>query len=342
MTISVGARREHFALGDIITAAPARGITQQQLAQQVNHVLARGTELVAGHVVNKTLTAGTAYRFSYRIQPRFQAVERVWSIDARCAESPATISVSIDGGSAVVRPATNELSTTTLPVTIVQKNSQSSAEATTTLDITPGGKDVTIWSISCMEVPRPIFDDGTSEDGTEVGGFTAGQPAAKSAFTNLVDVLSDGSKIGRRCTLSHWGVPHNAGGSPTTTFAVAITSTSYVDIWHSSLWLPALDRKIGPADTTAVVAVKLFAWVTGGTGDFQVITDAGTSSGVSISSTTPAITSAASATLDCEDLESADGRQTAASPDFDEIRIQARKNVSGTLYIAGRSVIGTA
>lgn len=352
MTERISTRQTSIRALDQIDAGRAvRGIQHVDLANLVNWTLGRGAQLIAGHYAGSALTSGTQYRLSYRVQPRYQAIQRLWSVDAITTDSVAdvTLSVIINGGSAVVVPVPKNVSLAAgddidwnYPSLIGETlGSQSSAEATVTVDVTPTNGDAILRSVSCFEVPRPIMSNSTDEDGTEAIPFNPSNPALKSTFTNILDVIGDSTKIGRRCSLAHWAVPHGTGTpptTPTTAFATAITSTSYVDL--KTLYLPVLDRKLGRTATTATATVKLIAWVTGGTGDFQVITTAGTSAGVSISATTPTVTSGESITVHCEDLASTDGRQTAATPAWDVMQIQCRKNVSGTLYVAGYSVIG--
>ena len=83
--------------------------------------------------------------------------------------------------------------------------------------------------------------------------------------------------------------------------------------------------------------MKLLAWVTGGTGEFT-IRSTDTAYGdekVTFTNTSPAWTSALTNTsLSVEDMDSNDGRPTAASPYWDDVNIGFRQLTSGTVYVA--------
>lgn len=345
MAATVPDRRLIAQHADIDAGRAVRAATWRDVALTANWTLGRGAMLVPAHAVGLTLMPGNEYEFRYRVRPRPQAIERVWSIHSRVAGTgPAYLKVEVPSGSAPVElsPAPRRGVVYAFRASLVTETvaAPSSTEQTLTLAITPQLGSVIIDSISCWEVPRAELTTNSTDDGTDIAQINPGQPMRGSTVAQLAQVYADPTQIGRRASLWQWAVPVAVNGVTTTSYAKTITTSAPFSDDVFSLPIPMLARKIGRNDITSQVRAKVLAWVSSGTGSVRLVSSKNGASGdVNISTTTPAWSSAITLDVDCEDLDSDDGRQTAATPTWDEVDLEARVTTAGpTLYIAAVSV----
>ena len=345
--------RAQIVTGDLKSGLAVRGFTWRDAAALNNWTLGNGAELIPTYLPNILLPKTTEHTFQWRTRPRIQAFDRLWSIsievDSGNAASTATIEIP-DGAAAVTRHVSRFSATRRerVPFEIQHAiSSQSAAEEVLSMSIVCNQTDSRIRFISCREVPRATLVTNTTDYGTALERVMPGQPILNSQLTRLFASVADPTLIGRRASLVQWGVPSHTGGlagTVTTSFAANTTSATFQNLFH--LGVPILTRRgywASTMPTTGTVRGKILTWVSvGGAGEVKFTTD---QSGVDTTPTSvtgagyeaPKWTDAHDFAVHCEDLNSTDGRQTAASPAWDLLQVKYRAT-AGTIYVAAVSV----
>ncbi len=336
MPVTVPLVRPTIELGDVLTAAPVRGpTTWVDFAKTANFTLGRGTFPVPIFSPLVTLTNGSEHIFACRTRPRYQAIERKLLLRLR-GTTPTTAAVEFPSGAAArsIGVATDRENART-EIFTQALGSQSDAEGEINFAITPNAAGVLVEAVGVWEVARSTLEIGAGNDrGTDPTRLASGQPLMRESLEGGFNSMASTSAIGRRASIHQWAVPYNVGGATSTAFARSIGSPfgTYQSLGSG---VPMLARKLTYAATTGTVRWKFLAWVTGGTGDIRVVSSVhGASSAVSITSASPAWSNAIDFAIDCEDPTVADGRRANA---WDMVQVEARKNVSGTLFIAAIS-----
>lgn len=277
------------------------------------------------------ITTKTAHLYAFRIVPSYQTLVRRWRIAARCNGS---LSVAINGGTAVEDPTPGEFADfdgLTLPRGITVEEvlgSQTATESDGAVSVTTDGTNLELDSIECFELPRAFIAADSNEYGVELAPFRGSQPIRANAFENLYAGAMN-EDVGRR-VLFQWAVPYSVAGAPSTTYAASTSSATFSDVFGVAK--PCLARKkFNDGDYTQCTA-RIFAWVSGGgSGEFRVSSQDGTSSVVTITNTSPAWSSELTGVqILCEDLSTADG---IPGDGWDDVQIQFRAT-SGILYVA--------
>ncbi len=345
--------RGQVATADLRAGLGVRAFGWRDVAALNNWTLGTGAQLIPNYCPNITLNKTTEYTFQWRTRPRIQAFDRLWSIGIEVtsgnASSTATIEIP-DAATAVTRIIHRFSATRRARVPFQVQHalsSQSASEEVLSMSIKCDQIDSAIRWIGCRELPRLTLETDTTDYGTDLSRLSPGQPILNSQLTRVFASNADSTLIGRRASLLQWGVPSHTGGlsgTVTTAFAASTTSSTFQNLFH--LGTPVLARRgywASPLPTKGTVTGKILTWVTvGGAGEVKFTTD---QSGADTTPTSvtgasyeaPKWTDAHSINIHNEDLDSADGRQTAASPVWDLLQVKYRAT-SGTIYVAAVSV----
>lgn len=277
-----------------------------------------------------TLTK-TSYGYAFWLTPTYNALVRRWRVSATC-DGP--LSLSVNGSSTVSNPELGSIASLgrlDFPRSLSFDEvlaSQTATESGATVELDSNGDSLVVDSIECFELPRASIAADSSERGVNPAPFRSSQPIRADAFTNLYAGAMD-ADVGRR-VLFQWAVPYDVGGATSTAYAASTTSATFSDLFDVAK--PCLARKLyNDGDYTACVA-RVFAWVSpGGSGQFLVNSDDGTSSEVTITNTSPAWSNELiDVRILHEDLTTDDGIPAGG---FDDVQFQIRAT-SGTLYVA--------
>jgi hypothetical protein len=331
MPVGVPLLRNTGELGDVLTSAPVRGpTTWVDFAKLNNWTFGRGAMLVPFYAPLVTLTNGSEHVFAYRARPRYQAFQRKLVLRLRGAQAaecavefpsggtPRTVRVAVEREDVANEIFTHDLS------------AQDSTDQELTFAITPNKTGVVVEGVGIWEVARAALEIGGSDHGTDPTRMASGQPIRRNSFEGAFEAMTTTSLIGRRVGLGAWAVPHSVAGATSTAFARPITSTSFVPVFPTGA--PMLGRKLSRAATTSTVTMRALCWVSGGTGDIRAVSSVhGVGSTISIPAATPTWSTLTTFQVDAEDPTAADGRRANA---WDMVTLEARKLVSGTLWIA--------
>lgn len=357
MAIVVPSQRPAVRSTENRAGLAVRGQTWHRAGEASNWLAGRGTQLIPGGF--GFTTSGTSrHELYWKAQPRYQALQRMWCIDMQPVpqlsgdswpyEVQSTVLIEIPIGTSqrtLTISGAGESRANTFGV-LQSLTSQSSSEATLSMGITrSAGDECIIRSISCWEVPRPVLAEAGSDQGADLAKLISGQPGLADSIAPIVDGTNTQYGLLPRRHLLQWSVPGLVGGSASTAFARATTSTSW-GTYVLETGIPVLVRKDARGDTTGNLTARIHAWCSTGTGEVRLSTTSGGASTAStVSVTSPGTTGSPNYTTisyadgaDCEDLASADGRQTAASPAWDTVNVEFRKITSGTIYVAGISI----
>lgn len=333
--------RTGITAGRVVTAAPVRSLSAVDMARLHNWLMGYGAQVVPECSPNIELVKSSELVFRFRTRPRYQALERRWFIRARAAVPTTLGAMSVEipsGATAVTRAIVSPRSTTETHEFVESLSSQSETEGELTVAITADESGLILESISCWEVPRVSLVEATSGDrGVEAARLASGAKIQRNRLESIFLATEDPALVARRASLFQYALPATVGGATSTAHVLAITSTSYVGVFGAS-GIPVLLRKDLRGDLSANITGKVYAWVSGGTGNVRISSSKfGASTAATISTTTPAWSSAITAEFDSEDLDASDGIQTDAAAGPDYLQIEARKNTSGTLYLASAS-----
>lgn len=313
--------------------------TWQSLGQLTNWLLAQGACVVAGSACTQILLVdGDDYTFHFLTKPREIAVQRVWMLQCRIDVKAATptpnarLGVKIPVGASTVWYPVSD-SRASFPILFVEDvATPSDSVQDLAIYVTPDNADVWLEGIRCFEVPRAAlkFPD---DDGVDIATERAGQRIVSALGRSVGGpalALSTPYVDPRRVALFHLSVPAE---DPLTR-----TTNSYADVL--ALPVPLLVPKLGRTATKQTVYWSAYIKTTaGGTVNVKVTTShSGVDDSTSTSGTTYAWTTKRPIAVDCEDMESEDGRQTAASPQWDELQIAIKGDGVRAISLAGLAV----
>ena len=317
----------------IRVSSPVSTRTWQALAGCSNYVRGKGAMLVPWTFADVQITSASTETFRFRVKPRTSAVERIWGFLVTASSSGYTVDIKAPAsGTAVVFdviPTADDIVPYFVTETLASK---SGTEAEINCSIKATGGTVNVVGICCYEQDRPLLNEDATDMGVDQPTLAAGQPIIASTYESLAGVANtvlNGSKIdGRRVGLLHatWG---DTG--------VSRTTASYQDML--TLPAPVLAAKRYRTDTTADVSINVYAKVAAGAGGNVRFTAAsGDTHTFTITNTTAAWQTSNVLTVDCEDVDSADGRQTAASPSWDTIQVAFQGDGTNALTVYHWSV----
>lgn len=312
---------------------PVTSFTWQALGSLANYLRGTGSELVPAYCPAYTISSGSTAVFNFRVKPRGAAIQRVWCVSMRGANGLAYAEIKA--------PASTGTLLTVYPAPTIDGNSpaiyvenlaaKSSTEAAITLEIKANTANITVDSIACYEQTRPILTLDSTDYGCDLETLRPRDPIyyrANRSWRGVADGLAQCDP--RRVGLFQWAVPE-AG-------AYTRTTASYLDIFTHAV--PILTRKLGTSATTGSVKWAAYAKVAGGAGGQVRVTttQSAVSDSVTVAGTSYAWTTARSITIHCDDMDSADGRQTAATPVWDRINFALQGDGVNALSVAALSV----
>ena len=316
--VPVPFERASVATEDILSGRGVRAITWQDISQITAWVVGRGGQLAAGNSPACLLSAGTAYRTHLKAQPAFASIQRWWLFWIRGNGSASDVTIEVQASGNVFSYAVAKDRADSTPFILVEDvPAQSTAVETLRYDITVGAADVNLDAVSVFEVPRIVLDTETSDLGTSMTPFSAGQPIRHADFANIAAVHATGYH-GRR-HLFAWGGPWTVDGSLSTAFAWSTTSGVLVDMFP--LHPPILARKDTPGTTDRSVQVQIACWVDAGvTAHLYVGTTKRAPAFFATITSTSAGTYTGNQTVDAEDSSTDNGLRDGT---FDGLRVQA-------------------
>lgn len=332
----------------IYVGRAVRGSTFADLGRLHNWLIGDGYAVVPTNFYNLSLLTDL-YLFTWRVWPRKQTIHRRWKFTFASADVGETVVIKV--------PSSGSANTFILPNGPVYVDeylsSQSDSEQTIDCSIEPTTATVTLIGIESWAVPRTRLVEGGTEYGIDPGVFLPGGGVYRQdrALRYIDNAQGDSFEIGRRCSLTQWALPDHVNGATSTTNVHSTTSATAVDLFEVAI--PVLTRRLSPTDinsfthaTTGTLKARIKAWK-GGAGSPTIwikTNSAGSTAAQTVSTGVPRYypttnANAFSITAHCEDLESADGRQTAASPAWDTV-IARGIGVGGgtTLYVSGVSI----
>jgi hypothetical protein len=305
--------------------------------------MGHGAELIPFFCPNTAISASGSLEFKWRVEPRYQQVQRVWVIgcvaSARSASFTITPSVS---GATTTHLASFAFETTSPAIIVEDVSSQSSSEAEIGFTITATDA-LTVRSIGCWEVPRHALATTASDGGVDPDTVLPREPiydTTGKSYGGVLESVITARTAARRCGVLQlsWGKSTTAGHSLQT------ASTSFVQPLRGSMsQLARLLYRTASAGTTRehywrVLARSAAAGA--GASECKITMTNGDTSTISFTPTTtwtwyPSTAgAAASFDVDVEDLTADDGRR---STRWDDTTFEY-KIASGTLHIASISV----
>lgn len=335
MTGAFPFRRPEPDEGLIRVASPVSTVTWSQLAGLGNWVRGKGAMLVPWCSPDVSVTSAATEIFRFRVKPRTSAVERIWGF--LVAASSAGITADLKAPTTGTAVTVNALAETDflVPYFVTETlASKSGTEQEINCSVKANGGTVRVVGICCYEQDRPLLNEDATDLGLDIPTCGAGQPilvtsAGYESLPGVYDVVKSGTSLdGRRVGLLHatWG---DTG--------VTRTTASFADML--ALPAPVLAAKRYRTDVTATVKWSVYAKVAGGAGgQVRLTADSGDTDTITVTGTTAAWATASTLIVDCEDMGSADGRQTAATPAWDAIQIAHQGDGTNALTVYHVSV----
>lgn len=329
MPATVPFRRLEPSASLVKVGQPVSSLTWQQLGGIGNWLRGKGAVLVPWCTPFRRITASSNNTFRFRVKTRSSAIQRVWLVYLKTSGSAsATITAPASGGTAVTVGVPDEMSSSPF-VYIENLASQSATEQQIDINIAATGVDVDVLAISCYEQDRPILEQDTTDYGVDLYTLSNSQPIADFAYQSIggvYDTLTNADA--RRVGLYHWTIGDGTSASTNSSTPANLLSVA----------VPILTRKLARTATTGSVKWAAYAKVTAGTGTITMsTTQSGVSDSHSITGTSYAWTAARTVSVSCDDMDSTDGRQTAASPVWDDMQF-AISCTGGTLTVQSISV----
>lgn len=294
----------------------------------------------------RSIAAAGTKDFRFWVEPRYAAIDRIWIVTVRSTDASSrdtAVQLRAPAASGTTRTYSVAADRDRVqPLVYVERlAAQSATAAEINLRIAVSGSyAVMVESIACYEVPRSVLAQNGNEYGMDLGTlaprtpvFAAGSMTGRS-YEGLARAVAASLSISRRTGMVMWATPDN------TTDARTFTSGSYVSLLQRAV--EALGRKLYRSNTTRALKARflLRTDVSGTTGNLKITT-------VSGGATTTAIATGLHAafawwpnnpidfTVACEDLQQADGRQSAA---WDTIDVAVQTGGTGTIYLAAACI----
>jgi hypothetical protein len=323
--------------GGISFGRPVRSFDWMGLATLANYARGRGSVIVPQSLVMETIAKGVITRtYRVRLKNNSHCMQRMWLLELLGATASAvcTVSVSINGGTAVSYTCTNS-NQLLVPAEFLETATPSSSETEHTVAVTTNAAaDCTVVSIAAVEMPRASLDI-SNEQGIDLGREAPLQP---------IDVNSLGNAAGQACgfsatdgALNHSrrvGMHHCIlGGSEGNGFQFT-GSTAFQAIYTTDCEAPMLGRYLYSGDTTRTLTFKAYGKISGGaTLSVKLTMTSGATTTITTTSATGVwFGSSNTIAVDAEDLTATDGRRSSR---FDLAKIEASTSNAGqtlTLY----------
>lgn len=286
MTSRVPITRSYLDESAISSGRSVSGTTWMSLGGLANFTLGRGAQIVPAYYVQNSLTVAHEYVYKFWARPRYQAIQRMWSVIALPGTRGNTAAIEVpSGGISQTRSFSSSIDTA-VPQTLIENlSAQSSAAAEFSLAITPADSMV-LYSISAFDVPRASLTVDANDLGTNTSLLRPGQPITRTAIDSMIRAAADSATIGRRVSHLQWSVPVTDNGATTTSFAISESTTTPTAKF--ALPMPMIGRKIGRADTTATVKCRALMWAASGSAKLDLVPSSGSTTTLTVTSATPA------------------------------------------------------
>lgn len=332
MPASVPFRRPEPDAALVKVGRPVGSLEWQQYAGLANWLRGKGAMLVPWCTPFRRISAGSNDTFRFRVKTRSSAIQRVWVINLRSELSTGRTQATIKAPAATGTAMSGGVGTDTGSTIVYVEDLSSQASTEQQIDINiavTGATACDVLGISCYEQDRPLLQQDSTDYGVDLYTTSNAQPIIDEAYQSVGGVY-DGlvNADARRVGLFHWTLGDG--------LSAAIASGTPTSLLGSSV--PILTRKLGTGSTTGAVKWAAYARVTAGTGTITMTTtQSGVSDSATVTGTSFAWTTAREVSVSCDDMDSTDGRQTAASPVFDGLQFQI-SCTGGTLIVKSISV----
>lgn len=302
---------EHVKVG-----AATRAADWLELAKLAQWVRARGRVLVPlGRCKVALGTSPTSRIFRYRTKPSGRAIARVWVLHVRSTTPSngfATFTLQAGTGPTSGGFLVNTRSFDATPIHYVEPCAKTTSTTDLAMTVARLDGSLEVLSVGCWELPRAALTKDATDLAIDLDTFWARRPIYEGDYVNTRAIAASlGDTDGRR--IGHFGQAFEMART---------TSAAYVDVFvKAPRIVPRQDRR---GTTSQVLAWDVYAWVSAGgtTGQFRVNSTAGSSSVLSVSSTTPAwLGPQATAAISNEDLTEPNGHR-GGSPDTVQLQVR--------------------
>lgn len=327
-------RRPEPAEALVRVAQPVAARTWLAAGHLANFLRGKGACLVPWTCPDLTISSGATDVFRFRVKPKNSTVERIWGLILRTGASSgvsAEIRAPQATGTLVTVPVSGSLDARTPLVYTEVLGAKSKTEQEITIGIKALGGSVIVEGIACMAQDRPILNMDATDLGVDVVSLASGQPILEEDYRSLGGVINTlNGADARRIGLFHWTI-----GDLT---AATRSANTYAALLP--LAVPVLARKLGRAAVTGSVKWSAYAKVDAGAGgQIRVTTtESGVDDVMTVTGTSYAWQQPRTISIDCDDMDSADGRQTSASPAWDDLQIQIKGDGTNALRVKSVSI----
>lgn len=326
-------RRPEPSADLVLSSAPVSTVTWQSLGYLANFLRGKGAQLVPTCFPQRSIIAGVTETFRFRVKTRNTAIQRIWVVGLR---TTTTSSVHADirspsgSGPTIQVPVRTTLDTRTSDVYVEDVASKATAEVEITISIKAVEHAVIVESISCYEQDRPVLNGDATDYGVDVTTLASRQPIFEGSYQSAGGVYDSlANADARRVGLFHWSV----GGSTSVTRLSATPANIFI------LDAPILTRKLARSAVTGTVKWAIYAYLSGaGTGTVTASTTSGASNTITITNTAAAWSTPQTFAVDCDDMASLDGRQTAGTPRWDMLNFKFAGNGTRSIIVQAISV----
>jgi hypothetical protein len=333
MSRVVPVRRSEPSADLILTAQPVSSATWQSLGYLSNWLRGKGSQLVPTCFPERTIQAGVTETFRFRVKTRSSAIQRIWMVGLRTTTNTsvhADLAAPSGTGTVMNVPVSTTLDVRTPVVYVENVASKAASEVEVNISIKAVDHPVLVESISCYEQDRPILNADSTDYGVDVSTLASRQPIFAGSYQSIEGVF-DGlaNADARRVGLFHWAV----GGSTGVTRSSATPANIFI------LDAPILTRKLARSAVTGTVKWAIYGYLSGaGTGTVTVTSTSGANNTITITNTVAAWSTAQTFDVDCDDMASDDGRQTAGSPAWDMLNFQFAGDGTRSIIVQAISV----
>ena len=316
------------------SGSPVTAQTWTSMGYLGNWLRGKGAQLIPTCFPERTITAGTTETFRFRVKTRSSAIQRVWMVALRTTAATATtaeIKAPSGTGTLVTVAVGSSLDGFRAPVIYVEDvASKAASEVEITVSIKAVGNSVVVDSIGCYEQDRPVLNADSTDYGIELATLAVRQPifeASNASAGGVYNALANADA--RRVGLFHWSV----GASTLVTRSSATPADIFI------LDSPILTRKLARSAVTGTVKWAIYAYLSGaGTGTVTASTTSGASNTITITNTVAAWSTPQTFAVDCDDMASVDGRQTAGTPRWDMLNFKFAGDGTRSIIVQSISV----
>jgi hypothetical protein len=326
-------RRPEPSADLVLVSQPVSTVTWQSLGYLANFLRGKGAQLVPTCFPERSIAVGVTETFRFRVKTRSSAIERIWIVGLRTATSTsvhAEIASPSGTGTVMIVPVSDTLDSRASVAYVETVASKTAAESEINISIKAVDHVFTVESISCYEQDRPVLNGDATDYGVDVSTLSARQPIFEGSYQSaggVYDALANADA--RRTGLFHWSV----GGSTLVTRLSATPADIFI------LDSPILTRKLARSAVTGTVKWAIYAYLSGaGTGTVTASTTSGASNTITITNTVAAWSTPQTFAVDCDDMASADGRQTAGTPRWDMLNFKFAGDGTRSIIVQSISV----